>query len=145
MSASTARIAIALFLIAHGFIHFSLTTVPVPAPDALRTPFWPGWWRNAIDPLWLASRVGLSDNMVRILGSMLWVTVLAGFTLAGLGLMGVPGLNSLWQSAAIFGTIASLLLLVFYWHPWLVMGVLINLVVLASIWGRWPVALFPAR
>ena len=142
MSSTTIRVFIALFLIAHGYIHFSLTKVPVPATGAMRTPFWPGWWRKDVDPLWLASRMGLPETVVRIAGSMLWLATLLGFTLAGLGILGVPGLNAIWQGMAIGGSIASLLLLGFYWHPWLVAGVLIDLAVFVSLGLHWPALLF---
>ncbi len=142
MSPSTLRILIALFLIAHGLVHYSLTTVPVPAPGALRTPFWPGWWRGNVDPLWPANNLGLPAQAVILIGCGLWLAVLAGFSLAGLGLMGIPGLSTIWQTAAIVGAAASLILLGLYWHPWLVMGVVINLGVLVSLWKQWPAALF---
>lgn len=141
MSASTLRILIAVFLIAHGLVHFSLTTVPVPAPGALRTPFWPSWWREAVDPTWLASRTGLPNGVVRAFGSLLWAAVVLGLTLAGLGLMGIPVLNSTWQTTAVLGAVASLILLALYWHPWLVIGLMIDIAVLISLWQQWPVAL----
>ncbi len=141
MSASTLRILIALFLIAHGWVHFTLTVVPAPAPGAQRTPFWPSLWRDDTDSNWLVSRAGLPAGFVRILGSILWMATVIGFTLAGLGLLGIPGLSMIWQGTIIFGAIASMLLLGFYWHPWLVMGVMINLVALASVWQQWPLAL----
>jgi hypothetical protein len=142
MSASTLRILIALFLIAHGLVHYSLTTVPVPAPGALRTPFFPSWWRTDVDSNWLASLIGLPDNLVRTFGWLLWVALLVAFALGGLGLIGVPGLNSIWQTLLIFGSVISLILLAFYWHPWLVLGVLINLVVMVCIWRQLPAFLF---
>lgn len=37
------RLVIALFLIAHELVHFILTVVPVAAPGAARTPFWPAF------------------------------------------------------------------------------------------------------
>ncbi len=84
------RLAIGLFLIAHGLVHFILTIVPVAAPGAARTPFWPSWRREAVDPAWLASRLGLRPNGVRLFGSGLWLASLIGFVLAGLGLIGLP-------------------------------------------------------
>jgi hypothetical protein len=142
MSPSTLRILIAAFFIAHGWIHFSLTTVPVPAPGALRTPFWPSWKRTDIDPLWPAARLKLAPAAVRMLGSILWVTALTGFCLAGLGLLVLPGTPILWQSTAVIGSAASLILLALYWHPWLPVGVLIDLAVIAAIAFHWPAALF---
>ena len=142
MSTYSTRILIALFLIAHGWIHYSLTKVPTPAPDALRTPFWPGLGRADIDPLWLASRLGLAPATVRVIGIILWIATVAGFCIAGLALIILPGQPMIWQTTAVFGATASLLLLIFYWHPWLVMGVLINLAVYASTALHWPAALF---
>jgi hypothetical protein len=145
MSALIFRIIFALFLIAHGLIHVSLSTVPLPAPGALQTPFWPGWWRDATDPHWLASRLNLPSEIVLTAGWVLWVAVVVGFSLSGIGLLGLPGLNTIWQGTAIFGAAASLVLLAFYWHPWLVIGVVIDVAMLASIWQQWPVTLFASR
>lgn len=142
MNTNTLRIVLAIFLIAHGLIHYSLTYVPVPKPGELRTPFWPSWARNDTDSAWLVSRMGLSNNVVRGVGSALWLLTVAGFAVAGLGLLGIPGLNQIWQGSAILGAVASLFLLVFYWHPWLVAGVLINLAVLAGVALHWPKSLF---
>lgn len=142
MNTSLLRTLIAVFLIAHGLVHFSLTYVPVPKPGELRTPFWPAWWRGDTDPAWLAVKLGLSNGLVRGIGSALWVLTVIGFALAGLGLLGVPGLSQLWGAAAVLGAIASLALLVFYWHPWLVLGVVIDLAVFAGLALRWPKFLF---
>ncbi len=143
MPASTLRILIGLFLIAHGWVHFSLTAVPAPRPGAPRTPFWPSWKRAETDPLWPASRLGLSPAAVRNAGSALWAAALAAFCIAGLGLIFLPGQALVWQAAGIVGAAASLILLVFYWHPWLVMGVVIDLAVIAGVVLRWPPAVFP--
>jgi hypothetical protein len=51
MSPTTFRILIALFLIAHGLVHAVLAAVPVPEAGKPRTPFFPTWWRSAVDPL----------------------------------------------------------------------------------------------
>ncbi len=142
MPASTLKSLIALFLVAHGLVHYSLTTVPVPAPGALRTPFWPNGKRSNVDPLWPVSRLGLPAQVVRLIGWVLCLAALAGFALSGLGLIGLPGLSAIWQGMAIFAAAASLILLALYWHPWLVMGVAISLGVLASLWQHWPTTLF---
>lgn len=140
---STLRLVVSIFLIVHGLVHVSLTTVPAPVAGALRTPFWPGWWRPNTDPAWFASRLGLPNSTVRTAGWVLWLATAAAFVLAGLGLMGLPGLISIWMLMAVVGAAASLVLHVFYWHPWLVLGVIIDVAVLAALWLRWPAALFP--
>ena len=142
MNTNLIRTIIALFLIAHGLVHVSLTYVPLPKPGEIRTPFLPSWWRSATDPSWLASKIGLSNGIVRGIGCALWVLTLIGFTLAGLGSFGVPVINQLWIASAILGSVASLLLLAFYWHPWLIMGPAIDLAILAGIALHLPKFLF---
>lgn len=142
MNPNLTRILIAVFLIAHGLIHFSLTYVPTPKPGELRTPFWPAWWRANTDPAWLAVKLGMPNSIVRGLGSALWLVTLVGFSLAGLGLLGLPGFSQIWSAAAVLGAAASLLLLGLYWHPWLVMGGVINLAVVIGLWLHWPKFLF---
>ncbi len=143
MNPSLLRIGIAVLMIAHGLVHVSLTLVPVPAPGSPPTPFWPAWWREATDPTWPISRLGLPSLGVRLLGSALWVGALAGFVLAGVGLLGAPGLNGVWPTLAGVAAVLSLILLGFYWHPWLVIGALLSLACLAAVWAHWPPSLFP--
>ena len=142
MQPNTLRIMLAVILILHGWIHFSLTYVPTPQPGALRTPFFPSWARADTDPAWLASKWGLSNGLVRGLGSALWLLTLAGFSAAGLALLFAPGAQTFWSLSAAVGAAASLLLLAFYWHPWLVAGVLINAAVLAGLLLHFPKILF---
>ncbi len=134
---STLRIIFAIFLIAHGLMTMSLATVPVPAPGALRTPYFSSWWRADIDSAWPVSQLGLSSVMVRTAGWVLWLAVVILFAAAGLGLLGVPGLNTLWQLLAAISAVLSLTLLALYWHPWLVLGVLLNIGILSGVFAGW--------
>lgn len=145
MNSSLLRVVIALFLIAHGLMHYSLSTVPLPEPGSIKTPFWPSWRRPAADPNWLASRMGLPVPAVRTAGWLLWMAATVCFILAGLGLLGLPGLAAAWPMLAVAGAVFSLLVHAFYFHPWLVMGLVIEVAVLAVVYFRWPVFLFPAR
>jgi len=142
MNPTLLRILIAVFFIAHGWIHFSLSYVPLPQPGAIHTPFWPSWWRDATDSDWLAAKIGLGQGTVRTIGWLLWAGTLAGFVLAGLGLLGLPLLKAIWQPLVMAGSLLSLVLLAFYWHPWLVMGAVLDLACLAGLWMNWPKALF---
>lgn len=145
MPASTLRIAIAVFLIAHGLIYYSLTTVPLPVPGKIHTPFWPSWARDAVDGDWLAVRLGLAPAAVRLIGLLLVLAATIGFVLVGLGILGVPGLSAVWQPIALAAAVVSLVLFLFFWHPWLFMGVAINVGVLAALWQSWPAVLFAAQ
>jgi predicted exporter len=54
-------------------------------------------------------------------------------------------LNTVWQLMAIVGSLLSLALLVFYWHPWLVFGAVLNAAFLVAIWQQWPAAIFSLK
>jgi hypothetical protein len=142
MPTTTAVVLFGAFLIAHGLVHISLTWVPVPAPGAARTPFFPAWWRETIDPAWPAARLGLPPRGVRLLGSALWVLLLAGYVLAGVLLIFFPAQTALWQGLTCAASLLSLAFLALYWHPWLLVGVLIDVGLLAAVWLRWPPVLF---
>lgn len=144
MNATVIRIVIAVLLIAHGLVHLSMAFVPLPQPSGLRTPFWPTWWRNATDPQWLASKTGLSASVVQTAGWLLWGGSLILYVLAGFGLFGFPGLNGIWAQLTLGGSVLSLLLLVFYWHPWLFVGAALSLAFLLMTLIHWPASLFAA-
>lgn len=140
MNISTLRILFAIFLIAHGLMTMSLATVPVPIQGALRTPYFPGWWRANVDDAWPAIRMGLNLSLVRTAGWLLWLVILALFFAAGAGLLGLTGLTGLtgiWQTLALIAAVLSLILLAFYWHPWLVVGVLLNIGIVAGVYLGW--------
>jgi hypothetical protein len=65
---------------------------------------------------------------------------------AGLSVMGLVVPVAWWRPLTLAATVASLLLLALYWHPWLALGALLNVVVLvALLWANWsPVAGAPA-
>ena len=142
MTSSTLKTIIAIFLIAHGLVHISLSWVPTPQPNAMRTPYFPAWWKIDTDPKWPISRLGLPANVVRTAGWVLWLVVFSAFVLAALGLFGVPGLTTLWIPLVTWGSIVSLILIGLYWHPWLPVGVLLDAAILAAIYFHIPVNLF---
>ena len=42
-----------------------------------------------------------------------------------------------WQSLTVIASVTSLLLLVFFWHNWLILGVIIDIVLLALMATNW--------
>ena len=69
----------------------------------------------------------MSAPSVQWIGIILVVITTLGFVLAGLGVFGVPGLNAIWRTVAVVSSCFSLLLLILFWHTWLVLGVLIDI------------------
>jgi hypothetical protein len=145
MNPNSLRIVFGIFLIAHGLMTMSLSTVPVPEPSALHTPYFPSWWRNNVDSTWPASRLGLPDGFVQTTGWILWMAALVLFAVAGAGLLVIPGLSALWQIMAAVAAIMSLILLALYWHPWLIIGVLLNVGILVGVFTGWFTRWFPTQ
>lgn len=139
MNPTTFRILFAVFLVAHGYIHLSLAQVPTPQPGGLHTPFFPSWWRDAVDPAWPVMRLGLAPQAARLLGWVLWLAVFAAYALAGAALLLMPAQPAVWQACAAAASLLSLALLGLYWHAWLPVGVLIDLALLSIVFLRWPV------
>lgn len=130
MTGGFASLLIGGFFIAHGLIHASFGARP-PADAGERWPF-------QVNHSWLLTGVGLGEEGTRFVGTLLWVTTTAAFALVGLGVAGILVPQNLWLPIALVAAVASLLLLVLYWHPWLVLGVLIDVAFLLALLGaRW--------
>ena len=120
---------LAVFLIAHGLVHAGLTAAPNPAdPDTK-----PGAFFTAAERSWLLPRLGFSPPMVKWTGILLVALATLGFVLAGLGIFGVPGLSAVWWAVAAASAGVSLLLLILFWHPWLLVGMLIDVGIIVGI------------
>jgi hypothetical protein len=126
---------IALFLIAHGLVHAGLAAAPNPDDEAAK----PGAFFTSPVRSWLLPRLGLNPKAVQWIGIILVALATLGFVLAGLGVFGVSGLSTIWRTVAVFSSCVSLLLLVLFWHPWLIVGVLIDIgILVALLWVKWP-------
>lgn len=111
---------LALFIIAHGLIHFSYLT---PKPNDPKYPF-------HFDRGWLSHAIGAGAQPIGTIITLATVILLA---LAGLGLWGIPGLTTYTKALTLSGMTASLITLVLFWHPWLVLGIVIDLVFIFGI------------
>ncbi len=126
---------LALFLIAYGLVPAGLAAAPNPNdPDEK-----PGAFFTSISRSWLLPRFGLNASAVQWIGIILVALATLGFVLAGLGVFGVSGLTAVWRTVAVVSFGVSLMLLVLFWHPWLVVGVLLDVgLLIALLWAKWP-------
>jgi len=121
-----ARLLLAAFLLAHGAIHASFLS-PRP-PATANGPEWP----FELGRSWVLSPLGLHSEGTRLLGIALLAATIAAFGLAALATAGVlPA--SVWGFASAIGAVASIALLVLFFHPWLVVGVVIDLGLLWAV------------
>jgi len=128
---------VAILFIAHGLVHGALNLVPYQS----NLPFWPSWWRPEPGHSWLLQGLGASDMTNRIVGGTIWLIAALGFVFAGLGLLGVPFLQSAWPALTVIAAVVSLLMFVLFWHPWLVVGAVLNFGALfAAIFARGPLS-----
>ncbi|MGZ5405222.1 MAG: hypothetical protein ACXWDL_11285 [Nocardioides sp.] len=113
------RTVVGVLLVAHGLIHL-LWFAPNDDPA----------WPFRLDRTWL-----LSEETRKPVAVMLVALVVAGFTLLGLAVWGVPFLASIWPSLAIGGAVASLAALVLFWDRQLLWGVAIDVaLVVVALW-----------
>ncbi len=120
---------VALFgfvLIVHGLVHLSWLA---PQPDDPGYPFRltdSAIFRRA-DPTFLA-RVG---------GAFVLVSTIA-LVLAGLGVLGVPGLAAIWRPLAVIGAAISLVVVATFWHRWFLIGPLLDVAIIVAAVLGWP-------
>lgn len=119
-----AKIVVALFLAAHGLIHLGYVT---PAPPDPNYPF-------RLNQSWLITSLGMETGLVRLLGMSLGVVTVLGFALASLAWLNVVP-QALWQPLTVISSIASIVLLVCFWHSWLVLGIVIDAALLIAVLG----------
>ena len=101
----------------HGLIHLGYITQP---PDDPKYPF-------RLTNSWLVHSRGMTW------GKVLAYSSVVGFLLAALAIAGFPGLEKIWAQLLIFASIASLLLLIIFWHKWLLAGILIDLLMIYGV------------
>jgi hypothetical protein len=123
--AALIRIAVGLFLIAHGLVHL-LYVVP-PKKDDPSFPF-------TLKESWL-----VPESVRRPTGLVLMATTVAAFALLGLAVWGVPGLSGAWPLIAIVAAALSLVLLVAFWNSQLLFGIGLDvaLIALAVLHPEW--------
>ena len=84
----------------------------------------------------MVSVAHLDAGAAKGLFNSLAALVVLALTLAGIGVLVGAGW---WPLLAVAGSIASLVVLVLGFHPWLALGVAIDLAIIAAVAAQWPV------
>lgn len=123
------KFILAFLLVMHGVIHLGYLT-PAPTTDP-NYPF-------RLNQSWLISGLSLGEPLVRVLGIALSLVTITGFLLAGLAAAGLLVSPQWGLPVTVAASVASLLLLLFFWHPWIILGVIIDLALIAGLlWLNW--------
>src|SRR5919201_314514 len=122
------RIALGLFFLMFAAVHGGWEPTPQPAG-------FPSFWRGQPGRSWLLSRV-LPEAATLPIGQLLWMLPMAGYLAAGLGLLGWFVPTDWWQPLAVGSAAGSLLLAVFWWHPYQWISAIVNTAVLVGV--LWP-------
>jgi hypothetical protein len=119
-------IIIALFLILHGLVHGILAMVPNPdVPEAGFATFF--------SRSWLLNSLGISESATKSIAIILAVVAAIGFIASGLALLALLIPIDWWSSLATVSAVASLFLLILFWHTYLIFGILIDVGILVTV------------
>lgn len=117
---------VAIFLILHGLVHGILALTPNPdAPEAIFADFF--------SRSWLLSRLGLSESAGKPIALVLAAIATIGFIATGLALLDIIVPFDWWRTLVAVSAVISLLLLVLFWHRYLIVGIAIDVVILAAV------------
>lgn len=117
------RLLLAGLLLAHGAIHAGFVSRRPPAKPG--APPWP----FDLDRSWVFSRLGAAPGVVRAMGLVLVAATIGGYALAALATIGILPASA-WGATVAVGSIASLALLLLFFHRWLVAGIAIDMLLL---------------
>jgi len=112
-------------LAGHALIHTGFLS---PRPATAGGPEWP----FALDRSWLLTPLGLDASLGRAIGVALCLVLVAGYATAILATFGVLG-GPAFVAGIVVGSSASLLMLVLFFHPWLIVGAGLDLALLFGV------------
>lgn len=121
---------VAGFLLAHAAVHLGFVSSP---PATAGGPQWP----FELGRSWALTPLGLDGAASRPLAIALLAVVFAGYAVAALASAGLLP-SGLFVGGVVAGSVASVAMLVLFFHPWLLIGVALDVVLVwAVLIARW--------
>lgn len=125
------RVILGAFLVAHGLVHLLYVT-PGPKDDPAH-PFVPG-------SRWIVRAVGIAPGTAKAVAGAMAVLSAVLFAVAGIAALADA---SMWQPTAVVASVCSLVLMLLFFHPWLLIGIAIDVAIIADVaWLHVPASLF---
>lgn len=133
------RLLIGAMLIVHGLIVAAQSTSAFAGAQPIANPSWLRWWPTALGQSWVLAGLGLEKTAAAWVAGLLWLAAGVALVAAGLGVFGVLVPQGWWRTLAIGGAGMSLLMLLFYLHPFYGIGIGASAaILLALLWADWP-------
>jgi hypothetical protein len=101
------QIGIGAIIIAHGLVHIMFEFYIQDTENNKNV----GWSGES----WLLSKF-LDDELLKLVGRILWGLVILGFVVAGLGYFDLPILIDWWNLVIIFSSVLSLVSFMLFWN-----------------------------
>jgi len=132
------RFLIGGLLIVHGLITVAQSLGVFGRSTEPENPAWLNWWPTPVGRSWLLGSLGLEGTAFSWLVGALWVV--GGIAFLGAG-FGVLTHHEWWRTLAVVGALASLVVLVPYFHPLYAFVTVLNIgILVALLWLSWPPA-----
>ncbi len=133
------RIIVVILLFVHGLITSAQARTGFNPSEGAPNPNWLGWWPVNLGQSWLFKQLGLEKSFVGTVAGILWISAGLCLIAAALGLLGFIIPTNLWRLLAGIGAIISLVLFIFYAHPFYAMGIGADIaILLVLLWVKWP-------
>jgi hypothetical protein len=130
------RFIIGGLLVVHGLI--TIAQSPGVFGRGTENPAWLSWWPTPMGRSWLLGSLGLEWTAVSWLMGALWL--IGGIAFLGAG-FGIFTHHEWWRTLAVVGALASLVVLVPYFHPLYAFVTVLNIgILVALLWLGWPSA-----
>ena len=138
---------IAVILIGHGLIVGAQSLGNFGGGSSQpANPAWLSWWPTTLGRSWLLAALKLEGTLIDKVFGLFWLASGLCIVAAALGILGFIIPRELWRTLAICGASGSLIMLLLYFHPFLIVGILLDVVILSTLlWTKWtPEALIGA-
>ncbi len=133
------RVFVAILLLVHGLITMAQAKAGFQPSAGAANPTWLNWWPVNPGQSWLLDHFKSPKSAISTVAGVLWLVAGICLIAAALGLFKFIVPINLWRLFAGIGAIISLVLFIFYAHPFFVVGIAANLAILVILlWVKWP-------
>ncbi len=133
------RLFVAILLLLHGLITSAQAPAGFRPSEGIANPGWLSWFPVNLGQSWLLKSIGTPKPILGTILGFFWIIAGVSLIAAALGLLGVIVPTNFWRPLAAIGAITSLVMFVFYVHPFYTVGIAADFAILIILlWAKWP-------